>query len=194
MKTIRALVYEVAARDAAWPLLPIVVVIIDTGEIVYISKSAARMFGYDVKELLGKPVDVLVPQDMRYTREMWRKDHINADTSLMGIGHQTRGLRKDGAEFPMHVGLASTDAMDVRISISLVVDLTGLSGRISPPSASSDVSGSGTSAVTTTVTTVVAPLSQAGGPGEEPTKDDAPGRSETSSTGERRDSEPASSG
>jgi hypothetical protein len=34
MKTIRALVYEVAARDAAWPLLPIVVVIIDTGEIV----------------------------------------------------------------------------------------------------------------------------------------------------------------
>lgn len=124
MSEINRLVYEVAAKDAVWPLLPIVMANLDSGEIVFVSKPAADLFNYEVDDLLGKPLEVLVPPNVATTHENWRKDASVPKIRTMGSGRQVYGRRKDGNLFPAHVSLMEAPAIGKRIGVAIVVDLT----------------------------------------------------------------------
>ena len=78
------------------------------GRIVLANRQVETMFGYEPGELLGKPVEVLVPQAMRGGHVAKREgftDH--AATRPMGLrGATLTGVRKDGSEFPIEAGLS----------------------------------------------------------------------------------------
>lgn len=128
------IMYEVAAKDVAWPVLPIIMADMESGEIVYISKYAADIFGYDVEELAKKPIEILIPEDIRDAHSRWRKDATVPKTRLMGVGRQIRGRKKDGTLFPVHVGLTAMTALGRQIGIAFVIDLTGVAGTARDPS------------------------------------------------------------
>ena len=123
---LKNLAHEVAARDAAWPVLPIVMADTQTGEIVYASKFAAAIFGYEPEELVGGNIENLVPMELRTAHAMWRKDVQTPKTRLMGVGRQVMGVRKDGSLLPVHVSLTAVESLGRGIGVAFVTDLTGV--------------------------------------------------------------------
>ena len=78
------------------------------GKIILANPQIESIFGYERGELLGKPVEVLVPQSVR-PRHVGLRDSFTRDSRarLMGTGiERLHGMRKDGTEFPVEVGLA----------------------------------------------------------------------------------------
>ena len=83
-----------------------IVMIGSTGLIEMVNAQTERVFGYTRDELLGKPVEMLVP-------ERYRSNHPGLRTSFfanpvsrpMGAGRDLYGLMKDGSEFPVEIGL-----------------------------------------------------------------------------------------
>lgn len=126
MSEINRIAYEISAKDAAWPVLPIIMADTQTGEIVYVSQFAAATFGYEVEELVGKPIEVLIPEKIRDAHTRWRRDVNTPNTRLMGVGRQIQGRRKSGRTFPCHVGLTSMKVLGKTIGIAFVIDLTGV--------------------------------------------------------------------
>lgn len=126
MSEINRLAYEVAAKDSVWPVLPIIMADTETGEILYVSRFAAAIFGYETTELMGKPIESLVPDDVKTAHAVWRQDVSVPRTRLMGAGRQLFGRRKDGALFPVHIGLTEMTVSDRSIGVAFVIDLTGI--------------------------------------------------------------------
>ncbi len=84
-----------------------VVVCDATGTILLVNAQGARMFGYAASELIGRPVDVLVPLSVRDHH----RHHVSRYTGTpklreMGSGLELFGTRKDGSEFPIEISLS----------------------------------------------------------------------------------------
>ncbi|MEX2287670.1 MAG: PAS domain S-box protein [Planctomycetaceae bacterium] len=102
-----------------------VVMIDDDGAIVLVNTQTESLFGYRRDELLGQPVEVLVPERFRgnhpgYRNEFFAKPAVRS----MGLGREMYARRKDGSEFPVEIGLTpiSTDAGS--FVLSAIVDIT----------------------------------------------------------------------
>ena len=69
--------------------------------------QAERLFGYTRAELVGKPVEMLVPADVRGRHPQLLEEFHRAPSSrAMGSGRELRGQRKDGSLFPVEIGLS----------------------------------------------------------------------------------------
>jgi PAS domain S-box-containing protein len=87
---------------------PDAVVIIDSdGRIAFVNAQTERLFGFSREELLGQPVEGLLPERFRAAhtghRESYRSD---PRTRPMGAGLELFGLRKNGDEFPVDISLS----------------------------------------------------------------------------------------
>ena len=84
------------------------IVIVDrTGAIVFANRQAHDMFGYGAGELVGRPVEILVPAAVRTTHVGHRAHyHGNPRTRPMGVGMDLAGQRKDGTLFPVEISLS----------------------------------------------------------------------------------------
>jgi PAS domain S-box-containing protein len=82
-----------------------------TGTILLVNQQTERIFGYARDDLLGQPVELLLPRHLRTTHESDRARY-NADphTRPMGVGIDLVGLHRDGHEFPVEVSLSPLDA------------------------------------------------------------------------------------
>ena len=79
----------------------------ETGRIVHVNAVAVRLFGWPASELLGQPVEVLLPGRFRQVHQMHRAGYHTAPrTRPMGLGLDLSGLRKDGSEFAAEISLA----------------------------------------------------------------------------------------
>lgn len=95
------------------------------GEIVYVNGQAERMFGYDRSELCGQPVEVLLPERYRAQHIHFRNAYqLAPDMRAMGHGRDLAGRRKDGAEFPVEVGLSPIQMADGVYILATIVDVT----------------------------------------------------------------------
>lgn len=84
-----------------------VVVVNEAGEITFVNPMAERLFGYTHEELIGRSVDLLVPEPLRNKHSLLRSGYMkSARARAMGIGLDLQGRRKDGERFPVEVGLA----------------------------------------------------------------------------------------
>jgi two-component system cell cycle sensor histidine kinase/response regulator CckA len=77
------------------------------GSIEFVNQQAERMFGYARAELLGRPVETLVPDRFEATHLAHRATfHAQPARRRMGNDLETTGRRKDGSEFPVDISLA----------------------------------------------------------------------------------------
>ena len=100
-------------------------VIDHSGAIILANPEAERLFGYSTDELLGQPVDVLVPERYRSGHPRLRRAFQAAPQSRrMGAGRDLFGLRKDGTELPIDIGLNPVATPDGVIILTTIVDIS----------------------------------------------------------------------
>jgi PAS domain S-box-containing protein len=95
-------------------------------QIILFNQGAERAFGYKHEEVLGRPLDILIPARYRsnhsqHVSEFGRSGHR---TVLMCGRKAVFGLRKDGTEFPMEVSLARLDNNGDTIYTAIARDIT----------------------------------------------------------------------
>lgn len=105
---------------------PDAMVIVDNGgEIQLANAETERLFGYDRSELIGRPVETLIP--LRYHDR--HPDHRNdffaePRTREMGAGLELFGRRKDGVEFPVEISLSPLETEDGVLATAAIRDVT----------------------------------------------------------------------
>lgn len=113
----------------AWSLIEAspdgVVMTTRDGTILYVNRHTEELFGYRREELLGKPVELLVPLEVRSVHTANRLRYVAAPHSRpMGEGRDLWGRRADGAEFPVEVALSHIDTDEGFFAIAMVRDVS----------------------------------------------------------------------
>ena len=102
-----------------------IVMVNESGTIEMVNSQTETFFGYSRHELIGQPVEMLVPERFRSAHIGFRQAYLAAPVSRsMGVGRDLHGLRKDGTEFPVEIGLSLIDNHEETIVLSSIVDIT----------------------------------------------------------------------
>jgi PAS domain S-box-containing protein len=96
-----------------------------SGKIVLVNRETERLFGYSRNELLGQPIELLVPPRPRERRPGVRNAFFAHPQPLaMGAGRDLYGIRKDGTEMPVEIGLNPMETDAGLFVLACVVDIT----------------------------------------------------------------------
>jgi PAS domain S-box-containing protein len=102
-----------------------IVIFNDRGEIVLINSQMEKLFGYARAELLGQPVENLVPEHIRTEHPGNRTgDSTEPCARPMGAGPDLYGRRKDGTEFPVEISLSPMKTEDGTLISGAIRDIT----------------------------------------------------------------------
>jgi PAS domain S-box-containing protein len=96
-----------------------------SGIIEMVNAQAERVFGYERSEMLGQPVEMLVPERFRRNHPGLRGSFFtNPQSRPMGAGRDLYGLKKDGSEFPVEIALNPIETETGIMVLSAIVDIT----------------------------------------------------------------------
>jgi len=102
-----------------------VAVVDSDGLIALVNSEMERMFGYNREQLVGQRIEALVPERLRSMHVGYRKMFAAAPESRpMGAGRDLLGLRRDGREFPIEIGLNPIRTGAGNLVMATVVDMT----------------------------------------------------------------------
>lgn len=112
--------------SAAIDAIPLAIVIMRVdGVIAHVNAEALNLFGYERDELQGRPIEILVPERFRAAHPKHRNEYLLAPTARrMGAGRELQGVRKDGSEFPLEIGLNPIRTEHEMYILSAIVDIT----------------------------------------------------------------------
>ena len=104
-----------------------IVVVDSDGEITRVNSQMADMFGYRKEEMLGRKIEVLMAEGFRqqhieYRRRYQEKPEIRPMGSRIGL----YGLKRDGTEFPVEIGLAPLTGAEERCTMATIIDISEL--------------------------------------------------------------------
>lgn len=105
---------------------PDAMVIIDSGGVVAVANNQAElMFGYEREELIGRPVEMLLPERLHIRHAQHRRT-FNENPSLrpMGSGLELFARRKDGSEFPVEISLSPVTISSGQYVSSVIRDVS----------------------------------------------------------------------
>jgi len=95
------------------------------GQILFANGQAERLFGYPRAELIGQPVDVLVPARYRDQHPGHRATFLAAPRARpMGVGGTLHAVRKDGREFPAEISLGPVATAQGTVITAAIRDVT----------------------------------------------------------------------
>ena len=95
------------------------------GTILLVNRQIEQLFGYERAELIGRSVEILVPQRMRSQHAGDRAEFFaHSESRAMGKGRDLYGVRKDGQEFPLEIGLSPIRTPDGMRVLASVVDIS----------------------------------------------------------------------
>jgi PAS domain S-box-containing protein len=101
------------------------VVVNAAGRIVFANAQIERTFGYSPVELVGQPVETLLPQRFREAHPRHREQFAAKPRSRpMGAGLQLYGLHRDGREFPVEISLSPVDIGEGMLVVAAIRDAT----------------------------------------------------------------------
>lgn len=101
---------------------PDAIIVVDrAGVIQLVNSQTEKMFGYPRDEIVGLPIETLVPKRFRKKHVGHREGYyVDAPVRPMGVGLDLYGLRKNNSEFPVEISLSPLE-MDGNLLVSAVV-------------------------------------------------------------------------
>lgn len=105
---------------------PDAMVIVDEGgRIFLVNGQTINLFGYEREEMLGKPVEMLMPEPMRGMHVEHRNRYVASPAvRMMGPELDLFGRRKDGTVFPVEISLSPIDSDNGRFVSSVIRDVS----------------------------------------------------------------------
>lgn len=105
---------------------PLAIIVADeNGRITLVNTQAELLFQYARSEMLGQPLEILVPARFRHGHPGLRaRFHESPSTRPMGAGRDLFGLRKDGSEVPIEIGLSPFSSPGGDFVLATIVDIT----------------------------------------------------------------------
>ena len=95
------------------------------GRIVLANRQMEAMFGYGDQELLGQPIECLIPGRFREHHPGHRHEFgKKGEARPMGLRNELCGVRRDGAEFPVLIGLNPIESLGGGVVLASVVDIS----------------------------------------------------------------------
>lgn len=95
------------------------------GCIALVNAQTENLFGYPRAELLGQPVELLVPERYRHVHPDHRLGFLHQpSTRAMGAGRDLYGLKKDGSEVPIEIGLNPIKTDEGAFVLADIIDIT----------------------------------------------------------------------
>ncbi|HJZ46767.1 MAG TPA: PAS domain S-box protein [Roseiflexaceae bacterium] len=112
--------------QALFEAAPDAIVIVDqSGRIVMANGQAERLFGYQRAELLGQPLEILLPERLRARHTQHRTTYVQQPRIRpMGIGMDLVARRRDGSEFPVEISLSPLQTEQSLLVTSVIRDIT----------------------------------------------------------------------
>jgi len=102
-----------------------IIVVSDRGRIIEVNPCAQEQFGYDSDELVGRPIEMLIPKSHRAGHKEHRAGyHADPAVRSMGVGLDLSGQRKDGREFPVEISLSPWSSGEEVFVIAIIRDVT----------------------------------------------------------------------
>ena len=105
---------------------PCALMVVDSqGVLTRVNRATEQLFGYGPGELIGQPIEVLVPERRRSDHAAQRrKFEIDGESRPMGRGRDVVGRKRDGSFFPIEVGLSRIATSTGEYTIAAAIDLT----------------------------------------------------------------------
>jgi PAS domain S-box-containing protein len=101
-----------------------VIVAAENGNIQFINRAGESLFGYDRSELVGRPLEILIPARFREKHRRDRAGYTAAPRMRpMGLGLELRGLAKDGHEVPVEISLSPLRVGGETLTLAAVRDV-----------------------------------------------------------------------
>lgn len=95
------------------------------GSIVLVNPAAERMFGYASSDIIGEPIEILIPSQFKPHHQKLREGfHKNPSNRVMGQGRELYGRKKDGTNLPVEVSLSHYKKDNEQYVIAFIVDIT----------------------------------------------------------------------
>jgi PAS domain S-box-containing protein/diguanylate cyclase (GGDEF)-like protein len=102
-----------------------VVVINAAGKITKFNKASENIFKYHRKDIIGKPIETLMPEPYRSHHESYIQNYQKTKVAkIIGIGREVIGIKADGSTFPMHLSINSVDGPSGQGFVGTIRDLT----------------------------------------------------------------------
>jgi PAS domain S-box-containing protein len=102
-----------------------IVIINETGHIVLFNAQAESMFGRASDDVIGQPIETLLPQRYRAAHIDHRVGYIKAPrVRPMGLGLELYGVRGNGEEFPVEISLSTLEIEGGRLAMSAIRDIS----------------------------------------------------------------------
>lgn len=110
----------------AFNRIPVAMIVVnERGDIIRMNDLAETTFGYASEELIGHKVETLIPSRYRHKHPGYRGGFLAEPSARpMGAGRDLSGLRKDGSEFPVEIGINPVETGEGPMILSVILDLS----------------------------------------------------------------------
>ena len=102
-----------------------IITIEEDGSIASFNTAAERLFGYQREEVVGKNVNMLMPEPFSSAHDTYLRNYLKTrQAKIIGIGREVVGLRRDGSTFPMDLSVGAMQFGAHRMFVGVLRDIT----------------------------------------------------------------------